>query len=344
MSTNKAILLNEHPEGLPTLATFKVAEIPSLSAADLNANGVIIKLLFISTDPYMRGRMRPGGSGYAAGFQIGQPLAGGCVAEVTESKNADFPVGQLVVGMLPWKLVQVVENTASLNKIPRIEGISPSTAIGVLGMPGMTAYFGLLDITNPKEGETVVVSGAAGAVGSLVGQIAKIKGCRTVGIAGSSEKTQIMKDKYGYDEVLNYKDLDTFDKMKEALAKACPKGIDVYFDNTGGYISDAVMPLINTFARISVCGQISSYNEKDMYANLGPRTDFILIGKQAKKHGFLVFSYMKRYPEGMKQMGEWIKEGKIKYDETVVEGFENTGQAFIDMMTGKNIGKMIVKC
>jgi NADPH-dependent curcumin reductase CurA len=294
--------------------------------------------------------MREGNAGYFVGpFQIGQPLSGGCVAEVVESKNSEYPVGQIVSGFLDWKQYQVInpserKGPAALTKVPKIEGIPISTAIGVLGMPGITAYFGLLDITNPKEGETVVVSGAAGAVGSLVGQIAKIKGCRTIGIAGSDDKMKIMKEKYGYDEVINYKVHDDFDKMKAALEKACPKGIDVYFDNTGGYISDAVMPLINSHARISLCGAISDYNVKDLKSCVGPKTDFILVTKQAKKEGFLAFQFVSKAPEGIKQMAQWILEGKLHFDETVVEGIENCGQAFIDMMTGKNVGKMVVKC
>jgi NADPH-dependent curcumin reductase CurA len=292
--------------------------------------------------------MRANMAGYLPPFQIGEPLSGGCVAEVVESKNTEFPVGQIVQGFLPWRTYQINEAPSTtgmmaLTKVPNIPGVSISAAIGVLGMPGMTAYFGLLEVAPPKEGETVVVSGAAGAVGSLVGQIAKIKGCRTVGIAGSADKLELMKEKYGYDEVLNYKELDSFDKMKAALAKACPKGIDIYFDNTGGYISDAVMPLINRFARISICGAISHYNEKDLSAVTGPRTDFILIGKSAKKEGFLVSQFLPKYPIGIKEMAQWVMEGKIKYDETVVEGIENSGQAFLDMMNGKNVGKMVVK-
>jgi len=268
------------------------------------------------------------------------------LAEVLESKSKDYVAGDLIVGMLPWIAYQVLQPSqfAGVRKWKPIEGIPNSTSIGALGMPGMTAFFGLLEIARPKEGETVVVSGAAGAVGSLVGQIAKIKGCRVVGIAGSEEKEFIMKSKYHFDETLNYKKLDTLEKMNEGLKKACPRGIDVYFDNTGGYTSDAVMLNLNNFARISVCGAIDIYNEHDLLTVQGPKTDYILIIKQARKEGFLVFRWTDRYNEGIKQMAEWIKQEKLTFDETVVEGIENCGKAFIDMMTGKNVGKMIIKC
>jgi len=345
MPQNKAVIFASHPEGLPKPTDFRVEERPFPQQFDEGC--IQIKLLYISVDPYMRGRMRKETSlFYSQGFKLEEPFNGGCLAEVLESKSKDYVAGDLIVGMLPWIAYQVLQPSqfAGVRKWKPIEGIPNSTSIGALGMPGMTAFFGLLEIARPKEGETVVVSGAAGAVGSLVGQIAKIKGCRVVGIAGSEEKEFIMKSKYHFDETLNYKKLDTLEKMNEGLKKACPRGIDVYFDNTGGYTSDAVMLNLNNFARISVCGAIDIYNEHDLLTVQGPKTDYILIIKQARKEGFLVFRWTDRYNEGIKQMAEWIKQEKLTFDETVVEGIENCGKAFIDMMTGKNVGKMIIKC
>jgi len=298
-------------------------------------------------DPYMRGRMRENNDvKYADGFKKGEPLTSHAVAKVLESKNPGFAPGDIAVGMFPWVLHQTIVPSARnfIMKVSAIPGVPVSAFIGVLGMPGLTSYFGLLDITHPKEGETVLVSGAAGAVGSIVGQIAKIKGCKTIGIAGSEEKIRLLKDKYGYDEVINYNTYPDFPTMREAIHKVAPNGVDVYFDNTGGSISDAALLNMNNFGRVSVCGAISSYNEKDLMKVQGPRTDFILVVKQIKKEGFLVHRWAHRAQEGLSQMGAWIQEGKIKFDETIVEGFDNAGQAFIDMLAGKNIGKMVVKC
>ena len=218
--------------------------------------------------------------------------------------------------------------------------VAPITsALGVLGMPGLTAYFGLLAITNPQPGETVVVSGAAGAVGSLVGQIAKIKGCRAIGIAGADDKISYLTDELAFDGAFNYK---TVSDYHEKLRELCPNGIDVYFDNVGGTITDAVLRLINTRARISICGQISQYNlEKP---EMGPRIILtMLLVRQAKAEGFLVRQFADRYPEGLRQMTQWIKEGKLKYKEDIEHGLENTPRAFISMLKGHNVGKQLVK-
>jgi len=340
--SNVRIVFASHPEGLPKTTDFRVEEVPTPS---VSADGqVLLKMRYISVDPYMRSRMRKDFKGYAENFQLNQPLMGGCVGEVVESKNDNFKVGDIVQGMLIWQKFVLIEadKTKGLNKVPNM-GLPVSTAIGVLGMPGLTAYFGLLELGQPKEGETVLVSGAMGAVGSTVGQIAKIKGCRVVGIAGSDDKIALLKEKYGFDDVINYKTADTLEKMREAIKKACPKGVDVYFDNTGGYISDAACLEMNTFGRIPVCGSISAYNEQDVFAVQGPRLDTQLVVKQIRKEGFLVSRWYNRAPEGILQMGQWVKEGKIKFDETVVKGIENTGQAFIDMLVGKNVGKMVVE-
>ena len=214
----------------------------------------------------------------------------------------------------------------------------PSTALGVLGMPGMTAYFGFLDICEPKAGETVVVSGAAGAVGSIVGQIAKIKGCRAVGTAGADDKVAWLTGELGFDAAFNYK---TTDGYVTTLKKLCPNGIDCYFDNVGGAVTDAVLPLLNDRARISICGQISQYNAAK--PELGVRPYVYLLTKQARAEGFIISRFMDRFAEGIAQMAQWMKEGKIKYRETVIEGFENMPRALIGVLSGDNTGKMVVR-
>jgi NADPH-dependent curcumin reductase CurA len=230
-----------------------------------------------------------------------------------------------------------VSNGKGVRKVdPRLAPIS--TALGILGMPGLTAYFGLLDIGQPKAGETVVVSGAAGAVGSIVGQIAKIKGCRVVGIAGGDDKVRYIIDELGFDAAFNYKSTRQY---VEKLHDLCPKGIDVYFDNVGGAITDAVIPLLNVHARLSICGQISQYNlEKP---EVGPRWLWTLITKQARVEGFLVFQFAERFQQGIEEMAGWIRQGKLKYKEDIVDGFEELPRAFIGMLQGDNIGKRLVK-
>jgi NADPH-dependent curcumin reductase CurA len=219
-----------------------------------------------------------------------------------------------------------------------VPGVSPTTALGVLGGTGLTAYFGLLEIGQPKEGETVVVSGAAGAVGIVVCQIAKLKGCRVVGIAGSDEKNEYLRRELGVDATINYK---TTENMFAALKEACPNGVDVYFDNVGGDVTDAVMPLINDFARVVVCGQISMYNSDK--PNIGPRPQPFLLIHKAKMQGFIITQYMNRFAEGVTQLAQWFVSGKLKHAESIVEGFENTPRAFIGLFSGENLGKQVVK-
>jgi NADPH-dependent curcumin reductase CurA len=296
---------------------------------------VLLKLLYLSVDPYMRGRMNDKMS-YIEPFKLDEPPTGGAIAQVVESKSPDFKEDEIVEGFLPWSDYSVAD-AYQLRKLDL--NLAPiTTALGVLGMPGMTAYFGLLDIGKPKPNETVVVSAAAGAVGELVCQIAKIKGCRVVAITGSDEKVAYLKNDLKVDAAVNYKS-QTF---KEDLKKAVPDGVDIYFDNVGGSISDAVFELINHFARIIICGQISFYNsEKPVMA---PRMiEWMLLSKSALMQGFLVFNYQSSYPQGIDQMAAWIREGKIKYRETIVSGLENTPKAFIGLFTGDNIGKQLVK-
>jgi NADPH-dependent curcumin reductase CurA len=253
---------------------------------------------------------------------------------VVESRAPEFQPGDIVSGMFGWRLYNTA-NADHLIKAPA--GFPITTALGVLGMPGLTAYFGLLDIGQPKEGETVAVSGAAGAVGTTVCQIAKIKGCRVIGIAGSDEKNRYLKEQLAVDATINYKDGD----IRRALKDACPKGIDVYFDNVGGEISDAILPLLNHGARIVICGQISIYNLDQ--PDLGLRPQPYLLVSSALMKGFIITDYAARFSEGIRQMAQWLSTGKLKYAETIVEGFENTPRAFIGLFSGENLGKQIVK-
>jgi NADPH-dependent curcumin reductase CurA len=329
---NKEIRLASRPTAMPVPDNFKIvdADVPPL-----NDGEVLVRTLYISVDPYLRGRMREGRS-YVPPFEVGQVIESGVVGEVVESRAPEFQPGDIVTGMLGWRLYNVAK-AVGLRKIdPRVAPVT--TALGVLGMPGLTAYFGLLDIGQPKTGETVVVSGAAGAVGMTVCQIAKIKGCRTVGIAGSDDKNQYLRDELGVEATINYK---TASDMKQALAQACPNRIDVYFDNVGGEISDSVLPLLNLGARVVICGQISLYclDKPDV----GPRSQPYLLVNRALMKGFIVSDYAARFSEGVIQLVQWLTAGKLKYAESVVEGFENTPQAFIGLFTGENLGKQIVK-
>ena len=329
---NRQFVLASRPSGLPEEANFKMIETP---VPDLQDGEFLARAMYLSVDPYMRGRISQAKS-YAAGVEIGGLMVAGGVARVVESKNPKFAVGDIVDVYMGWQ-EYVVSNGRGVRKLdPSVAPVS--TALGVLGATGLTAYFGLLDVCNPKPGETVVVSGAAGAVGSIVGQIAKIKGCRTVGIAGGDDKVDWITKDCGYDAAFNYKTTENYGaKLKEL----CPKGIDVYFDNVGGAITDAVLMQINTFARLSICGQISQYNNAK--PEMGPRLLGMLIVARAKMQGFLITDYMPRFGEGLAEMSGWVREGKIKYREDIVEGFQNLPKAFIGLFHGENIGKRIVK-
>jgi len=328
---NKEIRLHSRPVGLPTDNNFEFvdAELPPLKEGE-----VLLRTLYISVDPYLRGRMREGRS-YVPPFAIRDVITSGVVSEVVESHAPSVQPGNVVVGYLGWRLF----NVAPVRDLTIVDRrVAPiSTALGVLGMPGLTAYFGLLDIGQPKEGETVVVSGAAGAVGMTVCQIAKIKGCRVVGTSGSEEKNTYLRDELGVDAAINYKS----DNVGEVLREVCPKGIDVYFDNVGGAVSDAVLPQLNHGSRSVLCGQISIYNLDKPDVGLRPQP-FLLVTSSSMK-GFIVTDYTTRFKEGMRQLVEWFIEGKLKYKETIVEGFENTPRAFIGLFSGENLGKQIVK-
>lgn len=329
---NKEIRLRSRPAAMPTLDNFNIVDANVPEPAD---GEVLVRTLYISVDPYLRGRMREGRS-YVPPFEVGQVIESGPVGEVVQSQSPKFQTGDIVTGMFGWRLYNVAK-ADSLMKVVVPPSVSITTALGVLGMPGLTAYFGLLDIGQPKAGETVVVSGAAGAVGMTVCQIAKIKGCRTVGIAGSDDKNQYLQDELGVDATINYKTAD----LPAALKESCPAGVDVYFDNVGGDISDAVLPLLNHGARIVICGQISLYNLGK--PDVGPRPQPYLLVNSALMKGFIITEYAARFSEGVMQLAQWLAGGKLKYAESVVEGFENTPQAFIGLFSGDNLGKQIVK-
>ncbi|WP_395077894.1 NADP-dependent oxidoreductase [Flavobacterium sp.] len=326
------IVLASRPKGTPTLANFRTE---TIDLSELKKGELLLKPNFYSVDPYMRGRMNDAKS-YAEPFQIDQAIKGGVTATVVESKSNNFKIGDVVVGMLPWA-EQCVASEKGLQKIDT--STSPeSYYLGVLGMTGLTAYFGLMHIGKPKKGETVVVSGAAGAVGVVVGQIAKIQGCRVIGIAGSDEKVNLLKEKFGFDEAINYK---TTKNLTEHIAKLCPKGVDIYYDNVGGEISDAVIANINFNARIALCGQISLYNSTEV--PVGPRIQPMLLTRSVLMQGFIVGNYSTNFPEGIKHLSEWVKDGKLKFSETIVNGFDNLPKALLGLFKGENTGKMIVK-
>ncbi len=328
----KQIILQARPTGKPTTDDFKVVEIdlPTLQSGEL-----LLKVLYYSVDPYMRGRMNDAKS-YTPPFKLNEAINGGAVAAVVETKSDLYLVGELVVGLLPWQETCVMVDTA-IQKIDK-NYPHPSYYLGALGMPGLTAYFGLLDIGKPMAGETVVVSGAAGAVGIMVGQIAKINGCRVIGIAGTDEKAKELVETFGFNEVINYK---TTTDLNAAILGTCPKGIDVYFDNVGGEISDAVIANINFNARIVLCGQIALYNNTEV--SMGPRLQPILLTRSVLMQGFIVSNYANRFEEGTAKLKLWMDEGKIVYKETIENGFENLPKALIGLFEGKNTGKMIVK-
>ncbi len=331
-TVNRKITLASRPVGFPRVSDFHLVYSPVPSPA---AGEVLARSIYLSLDPYLRVRMSDADSS-ARPVAIGEVMPGGAVGFVVESEDPRFRAGDAVEGMLGWQEYAVAQGRALRKLDPAHAPIS--TALGVLGMPGLTAYFGLLDICDPQPGETVVVSGAAAAVGMLAGQIAKLKGCRVVGVAGVDAKLSWLLDELGFDAAFDCQAAGDLDGKLEEL---CPDGIDVYFDNVGGAISDAVVRRINARARISVCGQISQYNLAE--PEVGPRWLGQLIVKQAKVQGFLVSSYAERFPEGLEHLARWLKQGKLKYREDVAQGIEAAPQAFIGMLHGRNQGKQLVQ-
>ncbi len=298
---------------------------------------VLLRARYLSVDPYMRGRMNASKS-YAPPVEIGGLMVGAGVAVVIESKNPDFAVGDIVANPLMGWQEYAVSSGLGLRKVdPTIAPIS--TALGVLGMTGLTAYLGIHEVCSVKPGETVVVSGAAGAVGSIAGQVAKIAGCRVVGIAGGPQKTKVLTTEYGFDAALDYKATNDY---AAALRELCPQGIDAYFDNVGGPIADAVFTRLNMRARVAICGQIAQYN--DTQASQGPRLMRYVLVARATVRGFLIFDYSPaQTTPALAELTEWVRSGKLKYHEDVVEGFENMPRALIGLFLGENLGKRVVK-
>ena len=333
---NRQVLLASRPFGAPKDANF------SLKSSDIpvpKQGEVLLRTVFLSLDPYMRGRMSDAPS-YAEPVALGEVMVGGCVCRVEESNNDKFERGDWVVAFSGWQDYCVSDGVDLLKLDSKMT--NPSQALGVLGMPGLTAYMGLLDIGQPKAGETVVVAAATGAVGSLVGQIAKINGCKVVGIAGGATKCNYAVETLGFDACIDHH----CDDFSEQLAKACDSGSDVYFENVGGKVFDAVLPLLNTSARIPLCGLISQYNATELPS--GPDRLSLLMGnllvKRIKMQGFIVFDdYGHRYQEFSQQMVEWLMAGKIQYKYQIVEGLEHAPQQFIGLLEGKNFGKLVMR-
>lgn len=327
---NAQWVLARRPQGAVQEIDFRwvEAEVPKIGNGQL-----LVRNHYLSLDPYMRGRMNDAKS-YAKSVGLNEVMVGGAVGEVIESHHPNFKAGDKVVGSFGWQLYAASDGIG-VQKVD--DQLAPLSAyLGVLGMPGVTAYVGLLDIGQPKAGETVVVSAASGAVGSAVGQIAKIMGCRAVGIAGGAEKCRYVVEKLGFDACVDYK----AGKLAEDLAQATPKGIDIYFENVGGETLEAVLRRLNAFARIPLCGLISQYNLTEPYAvkSIGS-----LLVNRVKLQGFIVSDHLPRWPAALKDLTQWVSEGRLKYRETIVQGLQNAPTAFIGLLAGKNFGKQLVK-
>jgi NADPH-dependent curcumin reductase CurA len=325
-------VLASRPLGLPTAENFRMEK---TVLKDLNDNEVLLKPWYISVDPYMRGRMNSAKS-YAASFEVDQPIKGGIVAKVIESKSKSLLAGDVVVGTLPWA-TYCIDKAENLRKVD-VQKVQPGYYLGILGMPGITAYFGMMEICKPVKGDTVVVSGAAGAVGIVAGQIAKLQGTRVIGIAGSDEKCRLLKEQFGYDEAINYK---TSKSIRKELATLCPEGVDAYFDNVGGEITEAVAANLDFHARIALCGQISQYNNSKPYVGYSILPH--LLTRSVLLQGFIVSNYSDRFGEAISHLTQWLNEGKLKYTETIIEGFDKLPDAFLGLFSGNNQGKMLVK-
>jgi len=333
---NRRIVLAARPDGVPVPANFRLEEVP---VPEPSEGQVLLRTEYLSLDPYMRGRMNDAPS-YAEPVQIDEVMVGATVSQVEVSRHPDYQTGEWVLAYCGWQDYALSDGSGltRLGKNPS----HPSYALGILGMPGFTAYMGLLDIGQPKEGETLVVAAATGPVGATVGQIGKLKGCRVVGVAGGGEKCTYAKDVLGFDACLDHKAAD-FDQQ---LGQACPRGIDIYFESVGGKVFDAALPLLNTKARVPVCGLISQYNATRLPD--GPDRTSLLMAtiliKRLTVKGFIIFEdYAHRYDEFAKDMFAWLGAGKIKYREDVVDGLEHAPQAFIGLLDGQNFGKLVIR-
>jgi NADPH-dependent curcumin reductase CurA len=329
-STNRQVLLKSRPQGAPSLDNFELTEAPIPEPGE---GEVLMRTRYLSLDPYMRGRMSAAKS-YAKPAAVGAPMVGGTVGEVVTSRHPNYAAGDIVLGYGGWQ-DYALSSGAGLRKLdPAAAPVS--TALGVLGMPGMTAYVGLLEIGQPKLGETVVVAAASGAVGSVVGQIAKIRGCRAVGIAGGAEKCRFVTGELGFDACVDHRAPD----FARELEAACPKGIDVYFENVGGAVQQTVWPLLNDFARIPVCGLIAQYNATTPMP--GPDM-FSVLRKRLLLRGFIVSDFAAKQGDFLRDVGEWVRSGRLKYREDVVDGLEQAPAAFLGLLQGKNFGKLLVR-
>jgi len=334
--TNRRIVLASRPFGAPRQSDFRIetAAIPTPAQGQF-----LLRTVYLSLDPYMRGRMSDAPS-YAPPVKIGEAMVGGTVGRVEESHHPDYAVGDWVLAYSGWQEYAVSDGAGALNLGAAVQ--QPSYALGVLGMPGFTGYMGLLDIGQPKPGETLVVAAATGAVGSVVGQVGKLKGCRVVGVAGGVDKCRYAVEELGFDQCIDHRSPE----LKALLAGACPNGIDVYFESVGGAVFDAVLPLLNPRARIPLCGLIAHYNDTAAGAG-GDRTAQVMatfLKRRVRVQGFIIFDdYGPHFGEFRKQMSEWLASGKIKYREDIVQGLENAPQAFIGLLEGKNFGKLVVR-
>ena len=333
---NQRVVLARRPGAVATLEDFRLESAPLPS---LNEGEILLRTIWLSLDPYMRGRMSDAPS-YAAPVAIGAVMTGGTIARVEESRHSGFGAGELVLGASGWQEFAVSDGK-DLVKLPAAL-VRPSYALGVLGMPGFTAYMGLLDIGKPQAGETVVVAAATGAVGSVVGQIAKLKGCRVVGIAGSAKKCDWAVAELGFDACIDHHSAD----LRERIAAACPNGIDVYFENVGGKVFEAVLPLLNTHARVPICGLIAQYQGAGAATgtDLTPILMRNILVKRLTIRGFIIFDdYGSHFPQFREQMSNWLQAGQIKYREDVVDGLTNAPRAFLGLLEGRNFGKLVVK-
>ena len=335
-TTNRQILLASRPKGEPSAENFKLVETPVAPLAD---GQVLVRHHFLSLDPYMRGRMSDAKS-YAAPQPLNEVMIGGTAGEVVESKNPHFKAGDKVVGMGGWQEYAVVnaDQRGVLQKVDTTH-VPLSAYLGAVGMPGVTGWYGLVKIIDPKAGETVVVSSAAGAVGGAVGQLAKARGCRVVGIAGGPDKCRSVVEDLGFDECIDYRPFTDLKAMSGALKAACPSGIDGYFENVGGMLLDAVMLRANAFARIAMCGMIAGYNGEPIPMTL-PQ---LILTNRMKLEGFIVSEHMEVWPEALKELGTMVATGKLKYAESVAQGIANAPEAFFGLLKGKNQGKQLVK-
>jgi hypothetical protein len=330
MTTNKQVVLNSRPEGWVKESDFRIVETPVPVPGD---GQILLKANYLSLDPYMRGRMNETRS-YAPSVKIGGVMTGETIAEVIESKSSKFKTGDTVAAYSGWQQYALSDGTGVRLVDPKV--VPVSAYLGAVGMPGVTAWYGLLKIGEPKTDETVVVSAASGAVGSVVGQIAKIQGCRVVGVAGGRQKCDYVLQELGFDACIDHR----ADNIAEALAEATPKGIDVYFENVGGPLLDAVLARCNSFARIPICGMIADYNATERY---GVKNLIAAVGNRIKLQGFIISDHPQIWPEALAQLAQWVREGKLKYRETITQGLENAPKAFIGLFKGENFGKQIVK-